>query len=253
MKSHGFENYFNKILKVNDSQISWEDLKQEIPYFPRGWFELAHLSTKDRIEFTQAFWLSKFKKLDIQKGILDKLFQFFESIEEIVVMASRELEDVSYDVHMLYQLKNQTVLHGYPPVDEEEVLQLQKMFSYMALPMDYLAFFSIHNGFSKFVDTGVISTYDLAKMRAIFENSFHEEWILVGHHLLSIKQLFPFYGGVELEEFQCFFPSWLSDEKKMQNISVYLAPEITLEVLNQTEIKKFSTFLHWLLNYMLHK
>ena len=73
---------FHKVISLNDPHVSWEAAIQYVPKLCKGWYELTRLSTRDRIDFTRDFWLSK---LSYHTNLNDFLNRFFASLDDIVV------------------------------------------------------------------------------------------------------------------------------------------------------------------------
>lgn len=245
---HLIKDQFHKVLNVNESDISWEDLHSQIPYFPKGWFELARLPTKDRIELLQAFWLAKLEPCQPSSFVVYKVQHFFSKLQDIIVLATQFTSQSAYEIHMIYEGEG-VYFYGHPGALQEEVEILKMRFLPMHLPEDYLAFLLIHNGFSQFTDVGIISTFEIAKTHAVFEHSFEKKWLLIGHHLLSKEHLFPFYAAHDYLSYQCFFIPWDPLDKEIHNISIAIEDQHALDS-TVGAASKYASFLEWLVFYL---
>ena len=51
--------HFHQVIALHDQPgADWKTIVSKVPDMPKGWFELAELPSKDRIDFIHDFWLS---------------------------------------------------------------------------------------------------------------------------------------------------------------------------------------------------
>ncbi|HRD55047.1 MAG TPA: SMI1/KNR4 family protein [Parachlamydiaceae bacterium] len=246
---------FHKVIALHQNEaLSFEEIHEKVPAMPRGWFELAHLSSSDRIEFTRDFWITK---LPYHPMLQEFLIQFFQSVEDIYIFVVQKKWDDSFDAHMVYSLKKEAgFFKGYPPVLEKSILQLQSDFQGVIFPKDYLAFLEIHNGFCKTTDcTGILNTkyikssYD--KLQADIAK-FDKELANTKGTAADPKSLIPFYESFGMPFFQCFFKDWYPEDE-MGNV-YYSGNSNTISDVKKkdpgSEAMAFATFSDWLLFYL---
>lgn len=248
--------HFHEVIALHtDKNLSWDNLVEKIPLLPRGWFELSRLSPEDRIEFTRDFWLSKFPLLSEEDARLQKsLEDFFATLEEIGIVATQAKEGHLFEVHMVYSLKDDVgFFQGGVPASEEGIASLVKQFGPIILPSDYLAFLKIHDGFSKYTDTGLIKSREMARIYQRFQQMLADE-ILVNAEgeVINHAHLIPFYESFGLHCYQCFYADWYPDQE-MGN--VYFSDydrtiSLWLDALHPEENLSFPTFLSWLVFYL---
>lgn len=248
--------HFHKTIALHEHpELSWDELILEAPLLPRGWFELSRLSVEDRIEFTQEFWMMKLPFLGEEQCALEvRLVDFFSRLDELEIYLTQQAPSTPFEVHMIYGFKEPRVFfHGSPPASRESILNVCKQFGNFHLPSDYLAFLEIHDGFSKYTDTGLIKTKDLAKTYLRFQQLIGEE-VLMGPEGDGINptQLIPFYESYELHCYQCFFADWYP-YKEMGNIFFHEEDKRFSDYLHKEfweEHGAFPTFLDWLVTYL---
>lgn len=244
---------FHKVISLHESPaLDWESLSKQIPYFPRGWYELAQLPLTDRIEFTQDFWLSKLPLQTVT--FARRLTDFFESIEEIGIYATQEKEKDPFDVHMIYSLKGEMgFFQGGPPATAESLDTLIKQFSHINFPPDYLAFLQIHDGFSKYTDTGLIKIREMARTYQKLQHLLAEEMLVrPDGQVINPSSLIPFYESFGLHCYQCFYKDWYPDNE-MGNLYFSEHERSISNFLDQEHLEEnlaFPTFEGWLLFYI---
>ncbi|MCH9626039.1 MAG: hypothetical protein S4CHLAM123_12280 [Chlamydiales bacterium] len=248
--------YFQKVIALHASpEIEWEEISKLIPFLPRGWFELARLPVQDRIEFTQDYWLSQIPN-DSDKGLrLERqLLDFFENLEEIGIFATQTHQSSFFDVHMVYSLKNgMGFFQGSPPASDEKIEGLINRFERVVLPSDFLAFLRIHDGFSKYTDTGMIPTKDMARIYQRLQRLLADDTLINPEGVaLNPNSLIPFYESYGLHCYQCFCTDWLP-EGGIGNL-FFAEHERTLSHLidrkNKGKNLAFASFLEWLIFYL---
>lgn len=244
---------FHKVIALHEApDIDWESLTAKIPSLCRGWYELAHLSVKDRIEFTRDFWLSK---LPYHLKFPDFLMNFFDSLDDIGVFITQQKFDDPLDAHLVYSLKgNSGFYSGSPPISEEGVAQLQREFSEYIFPDDYLAFLKIHDGFSKTTDcTGIIKSSNMYKTYEKFQEMLAQESLTTSQGAaVNPKTLIPFYESFGMPFFQCFWAEWYP-ENEMGNVYYSGTTKTISDVKTgdpSSESMAFPVFSDWLMFYL---
>ena len=54
------QGHFHSVVALHDApDVDWKVISKQVPRLSRGWFELSHFPSKDRIEFTRDYWLGK--------------------------------------------------------------------------------------------------------------------------------------------------------------------------------------------------
>lgn len=245
---------FHQVMDLShpNHQQPWDELKKKMPMLPRGWFELARLSPEDRIEFTRAFWLAKLPYSS--KRIVDEIENFFDEIDVIEIYATQLEPDQPFEIHMIYALKQEAgYFQGAPPATDDRIDILKQQFGHLNLPADYLAFLQIHNGFSKYTDTGLIKIQEIPRIYQHFQELLNqEELVRPDGQLIEPSHLIPFYESFGLHCYQCFYSDWYV-ENEMGN--VYFS-EYARTISNFLDLNKldenlaFPTFLEWLVFYL---
>lgn len=248
----GINKHFYKIVALHEEKnLKWEDISLQVPMLSRGWFELSRLPKEDRVEFTEQYWFAKLP-FKCAKGIFleEKLKRFFEKVEDVSVFMAQEREKGPYDVHMVYSLKNdEAFFQGGPPANEESIINLTKQFESVHFPEDYLSFLTIHDGFSKYVDTGLIKTRDMAKSYLKFQDLVLDKVLLASDNMpIPPSTLIPFYESENLHSYQCFYTEWFPEEE-MGNVSYDYSTKQKVSYLVEEGIS-YKNFLSWLLEYL---
>lgn len=253
MEDHEFLNsaqHFNQVIALHAEHHLWEKLAGEIPHLPKGWYELARLPLEYRIEFTRDYWLSCLPVTDEAEDFLD---DFFCELEEIEIFATQVSKGDAFDVHMVYSLKEHAgFFQGAPPASGEKLETLIQQFSAINFPEDYLAFLRIHDGFSKYTDTGLIKTRDMPKVyQKLQMHLAHEVLVRPDGITLDHARLIPFYESY-LHCYQCFYADWYP-EKDMGNVHFSENDSTMSNFLDPHRLKEnlaFPTFVDWLLFYL---
>jgi hypothetical protein len=253
--SEGLPNgHFHEVIPLHEEKgWQWKELNEKAPDLPRGWFELAQLSSQDRVEFVKDYWLTK---LPFNPRLEPFLENFFKGLDDIGIFVVQPKFDDPFCAHMIYSLKKGTgFFRGFSPADENQILKLKQAFSGIIFPEDYLAFLQIHNGFSKTTDqTGIFSANT---MRASYERfqlfvEGRDTELCSGKTPIDPKDLIPFYESFGMPFFQCFWTEWYPEEEmgnvyyssSMNAISCLAPNDASVENMS------FATFSDWLMFYL---
>lgn len=248
--SHG---HFHKVVTLHDEKkLKWTAALKLCPTLPRGWFELAHLNSQDRIEFIHAFWL---KKLPYKTCLPKALDNFFSNLDDIGIFLVQNTNDEPFIPIMVYSLSdNGGFFKANAPAFENQIINLQKDFSEYILPVDYVAFLQMHNGFAKFTDTGILPTTEIKENYVAFQTMLGGQDPIVTSTgaVVDPKTLIPFYKSFGMPFFQCFWGEWYP-ENEMGNV-YYSGQTNTISDCNksdfQVETMAFETFVDWLSFYL---
>lgn len=245
---------FHQVIALHDApDITWKSIREKIPDLFRGWFELAHLPIKDRIEFTHDFWMAK---LPYRPGFDEFMDRFFSSLDDIGIFITQKTFDDPFKAHLVYSIKEDSGFYrGEPPVSEKNLAALQKNFSNFLLPSDYLAFLQIHDGFCKTTDcTGLTRSTDLFDSYLKLKNSLqkNEPILTTKGTTVDPTSLIPFYESFGMPFYQCFWADWYP-EQEMGNV-YYSGETKTISDIysgqTSSEIMAFPTFMDWLMFYL---
>ena len=210
-----------------DPSLSYEQLLEKDPLLPRGWYELSKLKPCDRVEFVCDFWLHS---LPYTAGASEGIELFFAKLSDIGVYID------GHESFMVYSLREKGVFFQGQPACLEPLDIGTK------LPDDYLSFLSIHDGFQKEGDVGMILKRDLY---AKHEEMKEVEGISCRGNPVQGSALYPFYPG------QCFFEEW-RPLQEMGNV-LYSEREKTISDYRDPcprDHLAFPTFLNWLIYYL---
>ncbi|MBN1914863.1 MAG: SMI1/KNR4 family protein [Parachlamydiales bacterium] len=242
----GVKDPFYEVLHIDEnSEMSWYQLQEISPTFPKGWFELTSLSIDDRIEFSCDYWFSVFPYDPL---IRDTFQLFFQRLDGIYFFLSKNMPDDFFKAEMVYSMKGGAFFRGSPPLQAHEKVHLP-----VSLPKDFISFLQIHNGFAKGSDTGIFSLQKLEN----FYPSFAEQ--IAAHHkeLVSEKEvvnpyhLYPFYQSYQKNDYQCFYSDW-SVSGEMGNL-FFSGNDVTVSPWwekDRIEGLSFATFFEWLKFYL---
>ncbi len=248
--------HFQKVIALHEEpHLKWEEISKEIPLLSRGWFELSRLPKEDRIEFTREYWFAKLGGSASSEMDFDgRMNLFFEKLDDVGIFATREMSLSPFELHMVYSLKeNSGFFHGFPPASAETLANFTKQFGNFSFPPDYLAFLAIHDGFSKYTDTGLLKTRDMARSYLRFQEANEGEVILGPEgQMIDPKSLIPFYESFALHCYQCFCAEW-NPANEMGNFYYAEKEERGLEFFYHISLDEnfaFTTFLGWFLSYL---
>ena len=249
--------HFHKVIPLHDApEISWKTISKLVPKMSKGWFELAHLSSKDRIDFIREFWLSI---LPYHSKLDDFLNRFFASLDDIGIFVTQKKFDDPFDVNLVYSLKgNSGFYRGGLPASEDDIINLEKQFPEYILPEDYIAFLRIHDGFWKTTDcTGIQKASHMLQTYQSFQEMLQQEDPITLNDNdnvvpLDPRALIPFYESFGMPFYQCFWGEWYP-EHEMGN--VYYSGEIKrITIKSRSDLAPenmaFPTFLDWLMFYL---
>lgn len=244
--------YHSVICLKGTKRLTWAQLLEKCPTLCRGWFELAQLSSADKIEFIREFWHSK---LPFQPGVAVFLDKFFFRIDDITVYIVQPKFDDPYEAHLVYSLKDGNgFFRGHCPASESDILSLKQSFPEILFPEEYIAFLQIHNGFSKTTDTGILKANQVKENYTFLQSviASKDDVVKCGDRPIDPGHLIPFYKSFGMPFFQCFFTEWYP-RNEMGNV-YYSSDENTISDLSikesSTENLAFTTFAKWLTFYL---
>ncbi len=241
--------FYHKVIALHETpQMPWEEIREKMPSFPKGWHELAQLPSDDRIEFIRDFWLST---LPFVSHVHTFLNDFFNGLDDIGVYLTQSQFDSSYECEIVYSLRDDTSFFHGAPTSEERIEALKNDFNDI-LPEDYLAFLQVHDGFSKHSDTGIIRSRDLRLICDRLQEKIQNEAIYCGKQMIEPKELIPFYESFGQPAFQCFYLSW-TPMNSPGNVYYSMAEGKISDVHDQNSWNQnlaFPTFLDWLVFYL---
>lgn len=243
---------FHQVIPLHDSLLDWNELHKMAPSLPRGWFELAHLKTRDRIDFIKDFWISM---IPFQPHFIEFLNQFFTKLDDIGIFLVQKKFDDPFEAHLIYSLKDDGgFFKGMPPADEQALAKLKSSFAEVVFPKDYLCFLQIHDGFSKTTDTGILSSAFLFENAQAFQEMLtSQDAITTGcNDPVDPKKLIPFYESFGMPFFQCFWTEWYPEDE-MGNV-YYSGLTKTISNVKcrdpMSENMAFPSFTSWLMFYL---
>lgn len=247
---------YKEVIFLNErSDLSWDDVLEKVPAMPRGWYELAHLTPKDRIEFSYAHWNSV---LPFHSKLNACLERFFSSLDDIGIFIIQCKASSTYQAQIVYSVNgNNGFYRGGVPIVDNEAEALQKTFSDYLLPADYCAFQRLHDGFWKTTDsTGIVTAKNLPALYEKFQNMLAREPVIATSCgvMVNPKSLIPFYESFGMPYFQCFWGEWYPEQEmgvvyyssETKNISSIKTSGIDFDTLS------FPTFSDWLTFYLEH-
>lgn len=245
--------HFHRVISLHENpSITQDEITERIPNFHKGWFELAHFSSKDRIDFMHDFWVLKIPFHLKFTPFIDK---FFLGLDDIGIYLTQKKYEDPFEAHMVYSLKgDQGFFKGLSPATEQEISNLQNAFPNVLFPSDFLAFLNIHNGFSKATDTGIIPIQNIENCYANIQKQFSANELCTSssHEVVDTKKLIPFYESFGMPYYQCFWEDWYP-ENEMGNV-YYSAVNKTISNVKcsdpASDTMAFSTFTEWLMFYL---
>lgn len=235
-----------KFLK-DEPSLDWNEAKKL--GVPRGWYELSKVSIEDRVDFVKALWL---KTLSFHLRATEVIEEFFDSLDDIIVVACAESEDEPSRVELVYSFAdNSTFFRGLVPAEEEDIFWAKRQLE-PDLPSDFWAFFRLHNGFGRRAELGLLALEDLeeARDRLIHRIVRSDKGLRLGGDPCDPYTLFPFFE--QFGSFQCFAAGWYP-ESEMGNVYFSGIDYTVSNVGNRktwTENFAYPTFLEWLAAYL---
>lgn len=246
MRDYFKSDRFHKVVALHeDENASWEQLSKCCPDLPRGWYELSRLTAEDRVDFTRGFWAAT---LPYHPRTQHPIECFFKDLDDVGVLMTQEKEGTPFEFLLIYSLADGSGFYwGKPPADRNEVLSIRAAHVAHELPLDYLAFFKIHNGFGKADDTGILPVEEVPERLQL-----EAPLTLRNRELVNGEHLIPFYQSYGIDSYQCFYADWYP-EQEMGNL-YYSAQEHSLSDPQAKgsggETLAFPTFLDWLVFYL---
>ncbi len=245
---------FHAVISLHEApDVRWEEISAKTPLLPRGWYELAHLDSKDRVEFTRDFWMMKIPYRERLTPFIDR---FFSSVDDICVFLTQKKFSDPFEAHLVYSLRGNTGFYqGLPPITEKNQAALQAAFPKYLLPPDYLAFLQIHDGFSKTTDcTGLTHSLGVIELYQIFQEFLAEKDPLLTSQGVPVnpETLIPFYESFGMPFYQCFWAEWYP-EQEMGNVYYSGEAHTISDVFcgaSSAETMAFATFTEWLMFYL---
>jgi hypothetical protein len=253
LNEEGEPERFHKVIPIHQERdLSLAELQVYVPNFNRGWHELARVSSEDRLEFVFEFWRSTLPYLPhCDEGIT----QFFENLDDIGFYFIQKKAKDPFQAKMVYSLAdNSSFFQGDLPITEANLLTLHAGINHTLLPNDYLAFLQIHDGFSKYTDTGLVPSSRILSVFNDFQSFIKARGALVtkSGEQINLHQLYPFYESFGLHCYQCFYGEWYPDQE-MGNL-YYSGVEHSLSDFEDREQLPenlaFPTFIDWLVFYL---
>lgn len=243
---------YHEVITLHEApRFSWEDISLKVPGLPKGWYELAYLEKKDRIDFTKDFWLATLPFTPLTHEFFDR---FFNSLDDVGVYLTQLKFDSVFDCEIVYSLRNGSCFfHGSPPSNEEEISRINEQFNHY-LPEDYQSFLKIHDGFSKHTDTGVIKSKFLKGLydQLNFELLEDRQDIVCKGKLIDPKNLIPFYESFGKPCYQCFLTQW-REAKGIGNVYYSTLEKVISDYTDRNALFEnlaFPSFLEWLMFYL---
>ncbi|MGE3954675.1 MAG: SMI1/KNR4 family protein [Parachlamydiales bacterium] len=238
--------------EIPERECAFEEALSLAPNLPKGWYELAHLSSEDRIEFVKGYW---HMRLPFVPHIRKLISHFFAQIDDIGIFLVQRRSGQPHLAEMVYSLsEDRGFFHGSPGASGDALEELEEAFPSVTFPPDYLAFLQIHDGFCKGSDSGLLPS---ARIPLAYENlqgylEEREPLQLPGQEEVDPRQLIPFYQSFGLPCYQAFYADWYP-EGGMGNL-YYSGEAHTLSNFQKRALwadnMAFPTFLDWLVFYL---
>lgn len=249
---------FHQVIALNEApDIPWDVVSRQVPKLKKGWYELAHLTAQDRIEFTRDFWLAT---LPYYPHLQEFVGRFFNSLDDIGIYLTQKQYDDEFEAQMVYSVANNGgFFRGFSPADETEMSEFQKSFPDHIFPPDYIAFMSIHNGFCKATDsTGIFKVEHMLDQFRAFQSMIENMGGTVTTErgiVVNPKTLIPFYESFGMPFFQCFWSDWYPQNVTgMGNVYFSVTSKTVSDPLNYEDASSlnmsFTTFAKWLMFYL---
>ncbi len=247
------ESTFKEVLFLSEKkeELDYSALSKIAFDLPRAWYELSRISARDRIEFTRDFWLDR---IPYHPNAHPAFFEFFERLDDVAVVLTREIENEPMNSELVYSLKdNSSFFRGKPPCAEGDIQELLSELN-SGLPRDYLSFLKIHNGFGKLSEMGVLEIQEIpdARRRVMDHLLNAGKRMKSGEKRVDPGSLIPFFEALGLSSFQCFYMDWYPGSE-MGNVYFSGIDDTVSDVSNKkfwVENLAFMTFSEWLAHYL---
>lgn len=245
---------YHKVIALHEApDIDCETLCQLVPDLNKGWYELAVLDPKDRIEFVRDHWLDQ---LPYHQGFSEFIVRFFNQVDDIGIYITQKKFDDPFEASMIYSLKGGNGFYrGGSPATDERINHLQNAISGAILPADYISFLRVHDGFWKTTDcTGLARSEQLPALNKAFQERLKDtQQVLTSDgQEVDPTALIAFYESFGLPFYQCFWKDWYP-QGEMGN--VYFSGNTNTILFSEeggtkAENMAFPTFLDWLMFYL---
>lgn len=247
------EGHFHAVIHLETHlKMGWEKLVQICPTLPQGWFELISLAVADRIELMREHWLLKTRAYPkIQEAITG----FFLSLDYLGVFLTQRSYEDPFEAELVYQVSGSGhFFRGKPGATPEGIAILQKEFAEYLLPMEYISFLQIHDGFANERDIGIFGSRDIS-LACIDSQEVLQKACEKTSHAIHPKSLVPFYQSSDPSCIQCFWNAWQLDPK--QESAHYTGNAGTTGLFsvlgNGVETMPSHSFLEWMILYLQKK
>lgn len=196
------------------------------PDLPLGWRQLAQV--QGRVGLVRDFWLAK---LPFHPKATPRIEAFFAQLDDVVPVVCRGVDEIWSE--LVYSMADgSTFFRGLAP--QVDSLPMQEMY-----PRDFVSFLSIHNGFGRLSEVGLIRGEDLLDRRAELIEEFvqSESPVKWKGKILDPSALYPFYESLGV--LQCFY-----------------GPVGNLDIcaldgkMSELEHAVFPTFIEWLAAFL---
>ena len=236
------------VIAIHEKEgLLYETLVQRAPDLPKGWFELAHLSPLDRVDFFASFWQSCF---DYQPKVEEYITQFFLKVDDIYLFLVRKEGEIFYQPQLVYSLGSGGFYRGLAPVSEYN-LEIFKQNCSWPLPDAFLSFLKIHNGFSKEGDHGILTLETILSEASLLQHQLlvDETKVFFESRAVDPTLLVPFYKSIGYMLYQCFYQNYYV-AKEPGNIPILLAKRAQPSIYKLDKEECYPTFMDWLNSYL---
>jgi len=222
-------------MDINWKRISYENALKKAPTLPKGWYELARFSKKQRVEWIRALWAQVLPQFTMKDAI----------------------EKVDLEIHarkpVLKYMVSGELYWGAPPATMPQIARVGEVID-CDFPPDFCAFYQIHNGFFKEGESGILPLQKLRQAHNVL--SVHitqlEKEMLFRGEKVNPMALVPFYEKRDGKIYQCFFKPW-KVEGQMGNVQCALDEGYLADPQgSKSEMRDpaFETFTGWLNDYV---
>jgi len=244
---------FHKVIALHDApDIGWEQVSSITADLPKGWFEVSQLSSADRIDFISSFW---FQRLPFRPRLEKVLTKFFSQLDDIGIFLTQQAADDPFGVQMVYSIEGDSgFFRAHPPASSETIANFKEAFPQHILPSDFLAFLQVHDGFYKYMDTGILQTAQIPRVYKMLQGLFadDDELTTKDGEAVNPNSLIPFYESFGMPCYQCFWGDWYPEDE-MGNVYLSGVNRTVSSCAKRrawAENLAFPTFLDWLMFYL---